>query len=240
MRRVGVLVLVEDNSLIPGLDLGRQLRMPTQQVGGQGDQVGVVHDPEPPLVGVVPLQCLQHLRPRGPDLVAGILCPRHLRRGQEVIAQPVSEDTDLVHPPRLGDVDMLISGVVKGLAQDLPGKGRRDHPHPGVHADKGSELGEHLCREPVIGVHLRLTSLVADRAEEGLDSTGKLGRGLVGERDPQNPLRVDTVLLDEIGDDHRHRCGLAGPGSRPDPDRVQTQVEYRPLLRRWGEPGHGR
>ena len=161
-------------------------------------------------------------------------------RGDQVVAHSVAQSPDLVQAVCVGDVEMVIRRVVIGLREDLSGEGRGDHSYPVVDPGQGAELRQNLCGEAVIGVDLCLTAFLDGGPEKCFHLFGQLGRRLVGECDSKDLLRVDTVVFYEVGDDEGDGRGLAGAGSGPYPDRVETHVEDRLLLWRRLERAHGR
>ena len=68
-------------------------------------------------------------------------------------------------------------------------------------------------------------------AEEARDALAHLAGGLVGERDREDPARVDAVLLDEARDARREHARLAGARAGEHEQRP-VDVQHGLALRR--------
>ncbi len=133
-------------------------------------------------------------------------------------------DAQALHDP-LDDADGVIL-IVDREARRAPDEVRGAAKHP--RADGVERAAPHANR---LG------------AEEASDALAHLARRLVGERDREDVLRVDAVMLDEVRDARRQHARLAGSGAG-EHQHWSFEMEYRVALRgiETGEPvsGHRR
>jgi len=100
---------------------------------------------------------------------------------------------------------------------------------PGLESDVRAKLAEQLCAE---GMNGSAFDSLCTRAEV-LQARSDLVRGLVGEREDADSIRVDSMILDEEPDalDEAERLSCAGSGQ--DEDRPQGSLDRIALRGGW-------
>jgi hypothetical protein len=205
---VGVLVLVDEDVLEALLVVLQHIGTRAEQAHGDGEQVVEVHGArllEAGLVlavdvGDLPLEDGRRLGGvvgRQDEVVLGGADGGVHAPGRELLGVEVQVPDDVAGEP-LG-VGLVVDREVRRVPE-APGVAPQD-----AHARRVERAHPHLA---------------GDRPHQCLDPLAHLVGGLVGERDGQDPERVDASFVDQVGDAVGEYPGLAGSGPGHDEERA--------------------
>ena len=157
-----------------------------------------------------------------------------------MVTESVAKTANPVEGSGLSDVEVFVGPMMEGLVHELSCKRGSDDLGPVVDSGQCSELRQDLCGKSVIGMNLDLATRVEVFRESLTDPIRQLGGRLIGESDPKDLLRLNVVVLDQVGYHHCHGCGLTGSRPGPHPDGGEAQVEDLSLLGGGCHQAHGR